>query len=102
MMGPPNDTYIPSGNKDNYPNANERHPPITAWMIAWPLNHMGLVVRRYRARRAPAGRTARKPTTQRIACATMSFWYGWSGMPDDPEETVVELEVEVMVLVRSS
>lgn len=41
--------------------------PRANWAIQWPLNHVGVNVRRYRPINAPAGKNNKNPTTQKIA-----------------------------------
>ena len=99
------------------PQAHRGHSQMANWMIQCPLNHIGVNVRRYRARSTPEGRRKRKPTAQRMPCATSIFWYGWRGISDDdddepeePEEEELEVdagfnaelaEEEEMALVKS-
>lgn len=74
-------------------------------MTAWPMNHLLLKVRMYRARSAPAGNMNRNPTAHKIPCASMILCVDVRGMAE--EELALELELELVEfelrgLVRSS
>jgi len=83
--------------------------PIKNCTAKCPLNHTFVKVLKNLAIKAPAGNNNKKPMAEIMACAAMSFCSEVKGMDDsedplplDDEGELEDVELESIVLVRSS